>query len=92
MHYEVAAADGQTQIVISNSNYGHFDNKIVVNGVEYQYYAYDESQYDSLVLFVDGEITINELKVYFTEYDGNYDTYNNDIQLNGSRYDEIIIS
>ena len=92
MHYEVAAADGQTKIVISNTNYGHFDNKIVVNGVEYQYYAYDASQYDSLVLFIDGEITVNELKVYFTEYDGNYDTYNNDIQLNGSRYDEIIIS
>ena len=92
MHYEVAAADGQTKIVISNTNYGHFDNKIVVNGVEYQYYAYDESQYDSLVLFIDGEITVNELKVYFTEYDGNYDTYNNDIQLIGSRYDEIIIS
>ena len=92
MHYEVAAADGQTKIVISNTNYGHFDNKIVVNGVEYQYYAYDESQYDSLVLFIDGEITVNELKVYFTEYDGNYDTYNNEIQLNGSRYDEIIIS
>lgn len=92
MSFEYVKENGKTKIVVSNSTYGRFENRAVVNGIECQIDNYDISTYDSLSIILDQEIDVTEVKLYFAIQDYNYDTYSNDITLLGNRYDEIIVS
>lgn len=92
MTFEIDASGGQTKIVIYNTTYGSFENKVLVNGIEYQYRNFDEFEYSALTVIIEEEIVLDELKVYFTQYGGSYDTFSNDISMLGNKYDEIVIS
>ncbi|MGN0814924.1 MAG: hypothetical protein ACI4MH_06810 [Candidatus Coproplasma sp.] len=85
---------GQTTLTVSVSASGRIANKIIIDGVEYEYDDYsDESAY-GLTLVLDGEVSVGEAIILFTKQGDNYDTYveSGEITMKGSKYDEHTVT
>ncbi|MGN0806815.1 MAG: hypothetical protein ACI4MC_07225, partial [Candidatus Coproplasma sp.] len=87
-------ADGQTTVNVSVSKYGKIANKIIVNGVEYEYDYYSDESQTNLTLTFDGEVDVSEVTIFFTSQGYNYDAYgaSGEITMKGSKYGEYTIT
>ncbi|MGM9972011.1 MAG: hypothetical protein ACI35W_06350, partial [Anaeroplasmataceae bacterium] len=85
----VSTSDGQTTITVSNTNSYEIDNKIIIDGQEYQYTTYTSSSDTEFTLVLDGELTITSVTIYASYFDDNYDAYSEDIVLSGNKYKEL---
>ncbi|MGN0817821.1 MAG: hypothetical protein ACI4L9_02520 [Candidatus Coproplasma sp.] len=83
-------ADGQTTIEVSISKYGKLANKVIVDGVEYEYDFYSDESATDLTLVIDGEIEVSEITILFTAQGYKYDAYgaSGEITMKGSKYGE----
>ncbi len=88
---ETNVADGQTNIKINICNQGMLVNKIVVNGIEYEYTSYTGITDTYPTLVIEGEIEITSIIIYHGGYYYNYEFYQNDITMKGATYREVVI-
>ena len=88
---ETNVADGQTNIKIYIYNQGMLVNKIVVNGIEYEYTSYTGITDTYPTLVIEGEIEITSIIIYHGGYYYNYEFYQNDITMKGATYREVVI-
>ena len=88
--YEVSTASGENTIKVNISSYGYLDNRIVVNGVEYQFTTYT-SMTDSTASLTLPEQEITSVKVYFTEYGSSYETVASEIPIKGNKFKEYTL-
>ncbi len=83
---KVSQSGGSTTVQITVSDYGKIDDKILCDGTEYTYTTYTGTDDTEPTLIIDGEETISEVVIFFTDYDTNYNAYSTEIALKGSRY------
>ena len=88
--YEVSTASGENTIKVNISSYGYLDNRIVVNGAEYQFTTYT-SMTDSTASLTLPEQEITSVKVYFTEYGSSYETVASEIPIKGNKFKEYTL-
>ena len=88
--YEVSTASGENTIKVNISSYGYLENRIVVNGVEYQFTTYT-SMTDSTASLTLPEEEITSIKVYFTEYGSSYETIASEIPIKGNKFKEYTL-
>ena len=88
--YEVSTASGENTITVNLSSYGYLENRIVVNGVEYQFTSYT-SMTDSTASLTLPEQEITSVKVYFTEYGSSYETVASEIPIKGNKFKEYTL-
>ena len=88
--YEVSTASGENTIKVNISSYGYLENRIVVNGVEYQFTTYT-SMTDSTASLTLPEEEITSVKVYFTEYGSSYETVASEIPIKGNKFKEYTL-
>ncbi|MDY6142182.1 MAG: hypothetical protein SPI52_05645 [Bacilli bacterium] len=88
--YEVSTASGENTIKVNISSYGYLENRIVVNGVEYQFTTYT-SMTDSTASLTLPEQEITSVKVYFTEYGSSYETVASEIPIKGNKFKEYTL-
>lgn len=87
----VSISNNQTTVSVLLQEYGSLENRIKVNGVEYQYTTYNDSFDSNFILVIDGEHYIQSVTIYFNPYTDDYDSINGDITLKGSLYNEISV-
>lgn len=83
---KVSQSGGSTTVQITMSDYGKLDNKILCDGTEYTYTTYTGTGDTEPTLVINGEETISEVVIFFTDYDSYYNAYSTEIVLKGSRY------
>ena len=88
--YEVSTASGENTIKVNISSYGYLENRIVVNGVEYQFTTYTSME-DSTASLTIPEQEITSVKVYFTEYGSSYETVASEIPIKGNKFKEYTL-
>ncbi|MDY2746549.1 MAG: hypothetical protein SOV57_05025, partial [Bacilli bacterium] len=88
--YEVSTASGENTITVNISSYGYLENRIVVNGVEYQFTTYTSME-DSTASLTLPEQEITSVKVYFTEYGSSYETVASEIPIKGNKFKEYTL-
>ena len=88
--YEVSTASGENTIKVNISSYGYLENRIVVNGVEYQFTTYTSME-DSTASLTLPEEEITSVKVYFTEYGSSYETVASEIPIKGNKFKEYTL-
>ncbi|MCI6155815.1 MAG: hypothetical protein MR674_03895, partial [Erysipelotrichaceae bacterium] len=88
--YEVSTASGENTIKVNISSYGYLENRIVVNGVEYQFTTYTSME-DSTASLTLPEQEITSIKVYFTEYGSSYETVASEIPIKGNKFKEYTL-
>ena len=88
--YEVSTASGENTIKVNISSYGYLENRIVVNGVEYQFTTYTSME-DSTASLTLPEQEITSVKVYFTEYGSSYETVASEIPIKGNKFKEYTL-
>ena len=88
--YEVSTASGENTITVNLSSYGYLENRIVVNGVEYQFTTYTSME-DSTASLTLPEEEITSVKVYFTEYGSSYETVASEIPIKGNKFKEYTL-
>ena len=88
--YEVSTASGENTIKVNISSSGSLDNRIVVNGVEYQFTTYTSME-DSTASLTIPEQEITSVKVYFTEYGSSYETVASEIPIKGNKFKEYTL-
>ena len=82
----VSQSGDSTTVQITISDYGKIDDKILCDGTEYTYTTYTGTHDTEPTLVIDGEETLSEVVIFFTDYDSNYDAYSTEIVLKGNRY------
>ena len=88
--YEVSTASGENTIKVNISSYGYLENRIVVNGVEYQFTTYTKMDDPTASLTLPEE-EITSVKVYFTEYGSSYETVASEIPIKGNKFKEYTL-
>ena len=88
--YEVSTASGENTITVNISSVGYLENRIVVNGVEYQFTTYTSME-DSTASLTLPEEEITSVKVYFTEYGSSYETVASEIPIKGNKFKEYTL-
>ena len=88
--YEVSTVSGENTITVNLSSYGYLENRIVVNGVEYQFTTYTKID-DSTASLTLPEEEITSVKVYFTEYGSSYEPVASEIPIKGNKFKEYTL-
>ena len=83
---------GKTTINVSNPNGLKIDNRIIVEGIEYQYTTYGSETDSEFMLEIEGELSITTVNIFATDNSGYYDAYSNDIVLKGNKYKELVLT
>lgn len=88
---EVTVLDGNTIVTVQLTQYGQLENRIIVNGTEYRYNDYDETNMEKTILTIAGEQDVTSVTVFYNGYTQNYDDIRGDIAVRGNLYQEITI-
>ena len=90
--YEVATSETETSVKISiPSNYGHLQNKVTVNGVDYQYTMYTDSYETYPTLTIDAAIDVVSVVIYHNPNISYYDVFLQEIPIKGTLYRAVTL-
>ncbi|MGN1066300.1 MAG: hypothetical protein ACI4QH_00665 [Candidatus Fimimonas sp.] len=90
--YETAITDTETSVKITlSSSYGHLQNKVTVNGVDYQYTRYTDSYETYPILTIDGAIDVVSVVIYYNPNISNYEEYSQEITIKGTLYRAVTL-
>ena len=86
---EVSTSVDSTTLNFTLSSYGgNLENKVVCNGVEYQFTSYTGEYDTSPSLTINSLDAITSIKIYWSEYCSNYDAFKDTIPVKGNKYKE----